>query len=189
LSCTIDGYRIDVAEAEEHAFNAAITEHPLENGAVVSDHVRDTPIAVTIQGIVSDTPIGTLADERNALSLPSQEIYDKLLELRAKKEPITIETSLGTFANMVLQSLNVPRSISTGEAFKFRAAFQQIQLVTNERTRIKVAVPRAAKKEHKGNKASPETGTDDVPAAPEQERSWAMQGANWIHNKTGFSLD
>src|SRR5690606_1988974 len=103
-------------------------------------------IVVTLEGIVSDTPIGTLAALRGEDVRPSDDAFARLLAIRDAREPVTIETSLRVFENMVLQSLSVPRSAQTGDALRFRATFQQIQLVTNERTMIEVAVPRGAKK-------------------------------------------
>lgn len=164
MSVYIAGYEIDVALAEEHSFDSEVTEHPVETGADVADHVRARPIVVTVEGVVSNTPIGDLALRRNqflsvggeAFAMPSDEVFAFLLDIRDKREPVTIETTLRRFENMVLESLSAPRSRETGDAFRFSATFKQIQLVTNARSTIKVAVPRASAKIDRGNKASPE---------------------------------
>lgn len=155
----IDGFEIDCAEQEQHAFDSEVTEHPVENGADIADHIRARPVTVTMSGIVSDTPIGDLASRRALFSRPSEEAYTRLLAIRDRRQPVTITTSLGTFERMALSSLSsTPR---TADGFFFTATFVQINVVTNLRTTVRVAVPRAKGKLNRG--AKPAT---PVPEAP-----------------------
>lgn len=159
----IDGYEIDVAESEEHTFENDVTEHPVESGADITDHVRARAIVVTVEGIVSDTPLEALARRRNELveiggetfAKPSEEAFARLLEINDSREPITIETSLKTYSDMVLQSLSAPRNAGTGEALRFSATFKQVRLVTSERTTVLVSVPRGKKKINRGQAFAP----------------------------------
>lgn len=170
MAVLIAGYEIDVALSEDHAFDSEVTVHPVEVGADIADHARARPITVALEGIVSDTPIGDLASRRQQFTLingeafarPSEEAFAFLQAIRDAREPVSIETSLRSYDNMMLQSLSVPRSTGNGDALRFRATFVQVELVTNERTTVRVAVPNAAKKVQRGNKPSPEVGTDPV---------------------------
>ncbi len=182
MSVLIDGFEIDATLAEDHAFDSEVTEHPVEIGADITDHVRARPIEVTIQGLVSDTPIGALAERRGfdgvsePAALPSDVAFSNLLGIRDAREPVTITTSLKTFENMVLESLSVPRSARTGHALEFTARFRQVELVTNQRTTVPTAVPRAASKRNLGHKASADPTsaeakkTASAPPKPEQSR-------------------
>jgi hypothetical protein len=179
----IDGYIIDASVVEEHSFDADVTEHPVESGANIADHVRSKPARVTIDGVVSDTPIGNVADLRIADdpgALPSNDAFTRLLLIRQLREPVTIETDIRTYDNMVLQSLSVPRSKETGEALMFRATFVEVIIITNERTSVRVAVPRAKNKTNLGEKPST---TEKPPAKAQQEagdfwsKSWIRKGA------------
>jgi hypothetical protein len=163
MAVLINGYPIDAALSEEHSFDSEVTEHPVENGADIADHVRARPIVVQMEGVVSDTPIGDIATQRTGTNLPSEDAFARLMAIRDARQPVTIQTSLQTFENMVLQSLSVPRDARTGRALKFRAIFVQVTLVTNARTTIPVETPRAKKKVNRGNKPSPETPTGDAP--------------------------
>ncbi len=147
---TIDGYKIDVAVSEGHNFTAQVTAHPVEKGADVADHVRLQPIKVTVSGIVTDTPIGVIGDERGKLgtqiaadvgALPSMDAYDHLYRVWQARQPVTIETSLQVFENMVLDSLSAPRAAGDGESLRFDASFTQIGIVANERTFVDVPPP------------------------------------------------
>lgn len=53
----IDEIWLDVSVRESHGLSAEVTEHPVESGADVADHIRPKQRTVTIEGIISNTPI------------------------------------------------------------------------------------------------------------------------------------
>lgn len=160
----IDGYPIDAALSQEPTFDADVTEYPVEKGADVTDHVQARPVILAVEGIVSDTPIGAVADLRPPGSTPSFDTRVRLFEIWNRREPVTVETETATYDNMVMQSFSVPEDGSTGEACRFRATFKQIRLVTNKRTSVPVAVPRAKKKTNRGTVPSPVVKDDGLTA-------------------------
>lgn len=165
---TIDTLFIDCATVEEHTFDSEITKYPVEQGVSVADHVRRLPTRVTIEGIVSDSPIGRMVAQRDSESFvietadgieieqrslkPSEFALAKLLAIHEAGEPVTVGTSLRVFPNMALESLTIPRDAETGFALRFRATFEQVRLVTNERTTIRTARPSGKKKRNLGGR-------------------------------------
>jgi hypothetical protein len=170
----IDGYEIDIAETEEHRYDATVTSDPVETGSNITDHVKLEPDVVTFTGVVSDTPFGDLLERRLLDDVHSVTAYETILKVRDAREPVTIETSLRKYESMILRNLSVPRSADTGDALVFTATFQEIKLVTNDRTIVRVAVPRARKKVKRGAKQIEEVAP--APATKEKvERSWLDQ--------------
>lgn len=53
----IEILKIDATKAEEHSFKAKATQHEVEDGANISDHVIKTGRMVNIDGVISDDPI------------------------------------------------------------------------------------------------------------------------------------
>lgn len=161
----IDGYVIDAEIRADASRTNVVSRFPVEKGADVTDHVRAEPIVLTVDGIVTDTPLTLMSAVRSqftiingeAFTKPSHEARARLHEILVTREPITIESATGTFRNMVLEALNESRDASTGDSYQFTATFSEIVLVTNERTTIKVAQPRAAKKVNLGHKAMVDT--------------------------------
>lgn len=153
----IAGYLMDLAVSEEHAFPSEISSHPVEQGPDISDHIRNLPEEITLESIVSDTPIGEVAADpsRQAAGpdapLPSADAFQKLVEIRAARQPVTVETSLGTFENMGLENLDVPKDAAKAGGLFFTARFKRMNLVQNKRTRRRVATPMAGA----GGKATP----------------------------------
>ena len=152
----IDNYPIDVAKMETHTLEAEVTDHPTEKGSTITDHVRLNPIEVTLECLISDTPIGTIADDPTrrlgdieiegetdtTIPTPSEDAYTRLKRIREARETVTIETSLDRFENMILTRLTVPRSSETSGGLTFEVTFRQVVIVENLRVTVRVADPR-----------------------------------------------
>jgi hypothetical protein len=163
----IAGYPMDLALSEEFSFPGEMTRRPVELGPDVSDHIRDLPEEITLECIVSDTPIGDIArdptrsgaassDALLALDeeprpLPSFDALAKLRELKALRRPVTIETSLGTFIDMAILSIKVNRDAARSNGLFFTADFAKFNFVVNRRTKVRVKTPMAGA----GGKAKP----------------------------------
>jgi len=153
----IDDYIIDCAVTEGHSFKSEVTQFPVEEGADITDHVRVLPDVITLEGLVSDTPLGTLAERREITEgLPSEDALAWLKRIRTDREPVTISTSLGIYKNMVLEALEIPRDAKTGNALAFTAIFRQVVIAVNRKVTTRVAVPRSKGKSHRGTKAARE---------------------------------
>jgi hypothetical protein len=152
MSVYIDGYLIDASLTETHKLSSNVTKYPVESGAKITDHISNEPREVTIEGIVSDTPIGNVATVRASATasptgsldfLPSDEALAKLEALWESREPVPIQTTLAggkSYENMALMDLDIPVDETTGHALRFTATFQQIKIVTNNRTIVRSAL-------------------------------------------------
>ena len=130
----------DCSKSETHTSENEITDHPVEDGSVMSDHIRELPDGVEINGLVSDTPIVYLASQRaespvkaseNA-SVPavddrSKEAYTKIRELKSKKVLIDCVTSLRTYNNVTITRLVVTRDADTGRVLDCTVTLREIQ--------------------------------------------------------------
>jgi hypothetical protein len=164
MAASINGFLLDINVSEEHQLESEVTDHPVERGGDITDNVRPKPIVVTVESLVSDSPLGFVAQSRTPGTLPTDEALALLRRIRQSREPVAIETSLGRYENMVLQSLRIPRNAEVGtHALQFSAVFKQVEFITNERTTVRVSDPRAAKKTTVGNKPA-----DEVAISPER---------------------
>ncbi len=144
----IDGFLIDISVSEDHTFEAEVTSHPVESGSTISDNIRPMPIKVSMTCMVTNTPLEPMRTRREALPpfapgqplepyALAQQALAHLKKVWAKREPVTIRTSLGTFTNMAMNSLTVPRAADDGDALKFSVSFTQIVTVLNARTSMR----------------------------------------------------
>lgn len=159
----IDGYPIDLTLSEEFSADSDVSKYAIEQGAKRSDHIENQPEQLTMEGIVSDTPIGEIAGDPTRQGLidgatPSSDAFSRLRAIRARREPVLIECSLGRFEDMALVSLRVPKSKETGKALQFTVVFEKMNFVTNNRTTVRVAIPNGGGRDNLGNKESKEWG-------------------------------
>ncbi len=173
----IGSIELDASLSESHKSNAEATRHPVEKGAKITDHIRPEPEEITIEGIISNTPLNRTQQTRAVefvgrdfrsefvtsstgeapFGVPGymEEAYAKLRDIRKNGELVTIVTQLRTYENMAMISLEIPRDAKTGDSLKFTATFSQIVIVENKVTQIKVASdPRANKKAKLGKQAA-----------------------------------
>lgn len=149
----VDGYPIDAALEERLSYEAEISMNPVEKGADVTDHVTARLPVLDFDGVVSDTPIGAIANDRTrtgAAKLHSREAYLKFEAVFLAKQTVVVECSFGKFENMILQSLTPVKNAQTKKAFKFTAKFQQIKIVENKRTTVRVSIQNGGKTEKNG---------------------------------------
>src|SRR5688572_20110730 len=105
----VEGYAIDAAITEEHTLEAEITQYPVEDGSTISDHRRRLPRSVTMELVVSDTPIGDAARTRELEdlsgisaegALPSDEALAFFEQIHDNGTLCEVVTNLRTYQNM-----------------------------------------------------------------------------------------
>lgn len=144
----IGPYVIDAALSEDHTLQARVTKFPIESGSNFADNVQVDPRKYKMVGIVSDTPLDdksrfSRVDSNGATivdtsTVPSAQAKTALESVLLGELPITIVTTLATYANMVMTSLTFSSDGETGDALPFVAEFEQITIVENTRKTIKV---------------------------------------------------
>jgi hypothetical protein len=182
----IDTLVLDCSITETHTVANDVTEHPVETGFNVTDHVRAKPDELTIEGIVTNTPFSqtqrtrivqalgitfaSATDADQILGQPgyAEAAYTSLRDVRDSGRLITITTSLRTYENMVMTSLVVPRNKDVGDALRFTAQFKRVRVVSNKLAAAKKSSSPA--KTVKNGKQAPK-GTD----AATQKKSLAYQ--------------
>ncbi len=154
----IDGYTVDAALTETHNLAADVTEFPVEDGSTISDHVIVKPRQYSCTGVISNSPLASISPLRNAATAPATEGRQILEAILETKKVITIQTTLRSYTNMVMESLTFEESSTTGDALRFTASFRQITITTNIRSRRTVRI--AKSKQDLGNKIAGYIGTD-----------------------------
>lgn len=192
--------RIDATVGETHTYANTVTDHPIEGGSPITDHVRPDPVRLTIQGVISNapqflpsdnvdgaqltnrtievhtpgirriTPIPSLglggqivqrsfgigkgppqgptgavlarfqADYQNAAKVLTfsaefnrvRNVFEELVTLWALGTSIRVETELRDYADMVIESLTVPRDPGTGDSLQFELSLKQIKVANSQ---------------------------------------------------------
>lgn len=101
---------------------ASVTEHPVEFGAVITDHVQKRPTRFTVEVPVTNTPMLT------SLSPFNVEAVRTFLETVVGHPMTVLIDGEGTFPNCVLEAFPHARTAEGGRAFACR--FRQIRIAS-----------------------------------------------------------
>jgi hypothetical protein len=164
---------LDASISEQHTGNNEVTDHPVEEGVNIVDHVRPKPDTLKIEGLVTNTPMPeagapqfpvtvgdvTFLSKSKFDAARAGTAYADLLALKENATLITVVTGLRTYDNMVIESLDVPRDARTGQTLRFSCSLKQIRTAVVQTAKI---IPTT--KISKGKKAT-------APTTPEQSSS------------------
>lgn len=139
----VAGIVVDATVSEEHLTSCELTENPVEDGAKVTDHVQIKPAQLTIEGVISDSPLGyaiigniqnTVRNIQTLFGKQSRSIdaYNDLISLQKSRRPFTVITNLKRYTNMIITELSVPRTAETGKSIHFRAVMKEIRIVSSQ---------------------------------------------------------
>lgn len=142
---SIGGLYMDVTVEESHTDELEITEHPVEQGAAVTDHAYLKPAQVTIKAGVSDSTVGKAGDIEGVGDRRSVQAYQALLDLQGTREPFDVVTGKRVYRNMLIKSLGVTTEKNTENVISFSAELRQVILVSVRA----VAIPRRRRKHAK----------------------------------------
>lgn len=139
---------IDGTHMETIDYSSEITNHPIETGSSISDHIYINPLKVKMEGSITDTSVdivGTIKDvaglfDGNLLNnlvdkfkgkgSKSTAAYELLKDLHASKSLVTVVNYLDTFDNMVIETLTFPRDNKVGNRLFFEITLKQITLAS-----------------------------------------------------------
>lgn len=182
---SIAGLTAQVTPEEEHEDELAITEHPVEFGAYISDHAYKRPARLIVRCGWSNSPspantglisvpaniIGALGATAAAFSPSSgyvQQVYQQLLVIQAGRQPFQVWTGKRAYRNMLFERISLRTDVKTENALMVVAYCKEVILVSTSTVRV---VPAA-------NQRLPETST-----------AVQNQGQQALQPGTGFNYD
>jgi hypothetical protein len=154
---------LDATPTQSWESTAEATEHPVETGSAVTDHVRPGNDTITIEGVITNTPVivpaGQLQGATRApgtIDLPGvgavsvlkwSGAFDRVAECRELLRslvkaglPATLATGRTAYRlddTLVLVRFRVDRDATTGDSINVSLDFKQLRVVSTQR----VAVP------------------------------------------------
>lgn len=172
---------LDVRQAETHSFSATVTEHPVEEGSLVTDHVHLQPDAISLEGFVSNTPVASIpasvaylkgdTASRQGYSR-SADAYDVLMMVYRARTPLTVVTRYQIFEDMIIEGLEIPQSRDRGTGLWFSMKLKKITIVETLTAALPPDVVAALKRRRKKTLAKLKAKT--------LEAKYGKQKAKWI---------
>lgn len=151
----LGGLQFAVVVEEGHEDKVTITEHPVEQGAKINDHAYVEPASLTVRAGHSDS----------AGAGASREIYEKLLELMRKREPIEIVTGKRLYGNMLIESVSTTTDASTEHALQVTVQCREVIIVQTQTASVP---PRSRHKNAGRTGGSADKGQKQAKATPKK---------------------
>lgn len=176
VSSRIGGY---VAILEEHKDELEITRHPVEQGAVTSDHAYKMPISLTMQMGWSPSSLASsgLPNLLGILPVPSlagffgagnnsliNSVYQQFLSMQAQRALLTIYTGKRVLPNMIAKLVVERTTEATENALVLTVQFEQI-IIAAVRS-IQVPTNPAAQAQPQDTTPSTSQGQQSLQPAP-----------------------
>lgn len=143
----------DVVISEGHRDGLIITQHPVENGGIITDHAFKRPAELEMVCGWSDSTVGYVGYAR--------QVYEGLQQLQAARQPFNITTGKRRYKNMLLRELSVQTDKDTENSLVISASFQEVIIVSTQTTNTGSDTTGAG--DGKGNQANP-ASTDTTAA-------------------------
>jgi hypothetical protein len=117
---------LDASISENTQLSVTVTDHPIEDGSDVTDHVRDDPDQIQIDGIVSRTPVENPVSLLLESSYRHESAWLQLGSWLKSHTLLKVKTSVKTYDSFVMLSLTRIRSADVGEALQVSMKLKQI---------------------------------------------------------------
>lgn len=158
----------DALISEAPSDEGEITRHPVEDGGVVSDHYQKQPVKLTMTVGLTNSPLpeqGTQETNRDFV------LYEALLRIADKGEPITVVTGLRVYTNMVVLRTSTTRDPQTGQALVVQLDLEEVRLTTT----ATVDIP-PERQRRRGGRQNPEAVANAAAATQQQVVAAAVAG-------------
>ena len=122
-----------------HEGTSTITRHPVEEGANVTDHIRDEPETLELDVVVSNFPLIIAASLRASPSVPggnpktrAADAWEFIRDLRKQGKTVTASTKLRDYPNMAIRRQGTVQDKDTGEIVRMTISLEEIVIATTQ---------------------------------------------------------
>lgn len=155
---SIGGIIPDVIIEETHSDEMEITQHPVQQGAAISDHAYKKPMTLKMSVLFGKDDINIT--------------YQKLLEMQDKAQLIDVITGKRSYKNMILKSLSVTTNKETNSILKVEAELVEVIIVSV----TVINVPARSKQKNAGKTGATEkAGSKQISPVQEEKKKSALR--------------
>ena len=130
IKTDVEGYVFDAFLKLDHERRLTITDHPVEEGASITDHSFVEPKAISMEIGMSDVGDSIIDGQFAHRSTRSISAFDTLCRLQAARKPITVNTKLARYENMLIENIASPDDFKTMNGLMATVFFREIIIVS-----------------------------------------------------------
>lgn len=124
----LSGFVFDIIMSESREQSATVTEHAIQDGSTITDHIHFALANGTLGGKVSNhskfaPPTTPFAADRFKTA------YEEAERIYLAGEPVTAYCVMRKYENVIIDSLSMDRDGDSGLAQEFTMTFKQLRIV------------------------------------------------------------
>lgn len=139
----------NVVVEEVHTDTLTITDHPVEQGAPITDHAFKNPAELSMRigwsssSLALDSVVSSVVDSVKAgkLTTPKiktvRDIYEDLLKLQASRKPFDVSTGKRLYKDMLIKSISTTTDASSENALVVSVVLRQVIIVQTKAAKLK----------------------------------------------------
>ena len=136
VPATIGTLQCDCIVEHVTNFDSQVTEHPIEGGFVIADHVIREAMTLSVTVIITPTPVSYFRIMGGANPDKLSEAASYFEQVHLAGEPITIVLPSGIYENMVMTSCPLPRNVQDGFCYRLALEFKHVTIVSQKTEEI-----------------------------------------------------
>jgi hypothetical protein len=132
---SIAGIIPNVVVEESHSDELTVTDHPVEQGASVSDHAFKQPAQVSVRYQFGESSLNLIG----AGAGDPASVYSLLLKIQASRVPFDLLTGKRAYQNMLIKTLSVTTDPATENILAVSASLREVIIVQTSVTSLQPA--------------------------------------------------
>ena len=134
--------------SENHALKFRVSDHPLQDGSTISDHVHQEMQECTIEGMFTNHPMRKLeevnevkfkdeyatSEVKPTVSNTALANFEKLKLLAKQRKPVRLVCSLEIYPKMVITGIDYDRDSKSGSSIRFTITLRELKTVSLKAT-------------------------------------------------------
>lgn len=137
ISSSVVSFQAYVTLEERHHDELVITDHPVEQGAAISDHAYKKPAEVTLTLAWSNSSLSAITSFQ--LSDYNRFVYKQLQTLQASRTPFDLSTGKRRYQNMLIHSLDTTTDAKTENSLIITLHCREVIIVQTTATTLQPA--------------------------------------------------
>lgn len=134
--------------SEKHSLKFRVSDHPLQDGSTISDHVHQEMQECTIEGMFTNHPMRKLeevnevkfkdeyatSEVKPTVSNTALANFEKLKLLAKQRKPVRLVCSLEIYPKMVITGIDYDRDSKSGSSIRFTMTLRELKTVSLKAT-------------------------------------------------------
>lgn len=133
----LGGIEFDALISQTDSYTSEVPSYAVESGYEVSDNISIKPLTVELTTYITNTPVTWIKRKGHKPNKKrTTKLVNKLKRLYFKRSLVSLKTTTGSYSNMAIISLSIPKDSENKSSREIKISLQQVNKVSSSMTSI-----------------------------------------------------